>query len=811
MDRIFEGQNLAHDYLSRVATALFPEYSVRYLASTTNENNKDLYIREGLENVPAAKVVPELIKLFPDASDKVKLQMSILLNHYKDIRYLNEVYSLLDRNLLPEEEKIRIHVKNKLLTLLLEFPDESCVLIHSRFNNGTNNNIDLGIELIGLNGTAEHTELLRKLINCQSSLSPISLRATGQLRMPEAEDQGMQVLENEPDGELKNAAIEVLGHLQSKRFLKWCQKQPDLWNREYYQPIVNSLQMFKTAKAYDLIIDMELKQTGWIPFFFFYSQNRLRRLNRNQFRRMVEGISVKIENNADFNTIWRGLHNISSLNSKRFKEWFENFHGTQVSYIIADLARFCAKHEYFDTRGQTLASMAMDEALKILDWIGDKKVFVTLLRDLMERDIPRLFAWTLVPYIIEYPDQRYKNILNRLASYCKSSEPINPEMSDLIRSKAITCLTYLKGNDVAESILMHRQGGWSKDENSLTHFKSERFIKKLIGVLKSKDEKHFWSAYCFLWDFLPEEAIEPSLAWLSDSNCPQWILKYLLRLLGKFDKPECNHKLIPFLDEASTQTEAMSALLYSKDKQVHDWFKKTINQGASSPVVISTNLEKEKHRYLIKWIGINSYRASVPYLSKWLQTPVITWLTGEWLIFHVYNLIGEFQFWDMLGSVKEKYYLWNPNWGSHVIEATIELIFKHEPDWAWSEFTKHWANASDFQKKNISQWVEFMPSKTSITWLLDTYPNVEKEIRQSIRKVIHDFPEEIKKYGIEALSSKAKSKSTRERIDATICSSLFGEKSYKKLAFLSEDGCSRVRDLYRYSDISESEIISQRE
>lgn len=817
MDRVFGAPNLAHDYLCSVGVRLFPRYSVRYLAAASDANNKDLYIREALEQVPPEKVMPELIKLYHDASDKAKLQIAFLLNHYGDVKYLDDVYSLLDQNFLPTEKQMRIHVEDKLLSLLQKFPDQCCMLIKSRFEKGMIDDIDLAISLIGLNGTVEHKEILMKLISRQSGLSAGSLIAMGRLRVPESEEVALRILENEHELELQVAAIEALGNLKSKRFLKWCREQTDLWKMEYYQPIICSLQKFETLKAYDLIISLELRQTGRTPFFFFYSQNLNRKLSKKQFLQIIEGILEKIGHSENFDTIWRGLYNISSLNSRKFKSWFEDCQGTKIPQIIANLAKTCATPESFSSRGQTLPSMAMDEALKILDWIGDKEVIVYLLLNLIERNISRLFCWTLFPFIVKYADVRFKDALTKLAEMKDRHRPDDEQTYELVQHKAITCLTYLGGEEVADTILNYRGNLYSEKENSLIHFYNESFVKKLIQIFKTRDETLFWGAYCFLWEFLPEEALEPSFAWLKDTDSSDWTKKYLVRLIGKYDKAEYNSYLLKHLNNPLTEVEVslIDIFVYSNDVNVHNWFKKRIASYSKSPISISSIIEKKEHKSLIQWICRHQYKEVKNYIQQWIEAKETTLLTAQWLIYDVYDhLIAKFKFWEFLEPIKNKYYRWNPQWGSHIIEATLELIYQQEPEWAWREFLKYWNNASDFHKKDAIKWVEFMPSKISIEWLINNYPNVgnffsnEKEIRQSIRMIINNFPKETRQYGIEILLERAKSGQTIKRIHAAVCSGLFGETIYKQFGFLSDDQCSRVRTSYRYADMSEAELMS---
>jgi len=638
----------------------------------------------------------------------------------------------------------------------------------------------------------------------------------GQLRMSEAEDIAMRILKNETGLELLTAAIEALGHLQSKRFVEWCKVQTDLWDRDYYKAIINSLQNFKSLEAYDLIISLELQQEKRIPFIFFYKQNRLRKLNKKQFIHMVKGILNKIQDGENLDAIWGGLHNLSALNSKRFKSWWQEYQGTKVPKIIADMARLCAKPEYFDSRGRTLASMAMDEALKILDWINDREVLVSLLLDLMGRDIPRLFAWTLFPFIVKYADAHFKIALINLAKIVNASGPDNQFIAEVVQNKAIICLTYLEGEEVADTILNYRGNSCSEEENSLIHFYNESFVKKLIQIFKTKDETLFWGAYCFLWEFLPEEALEPSFAWLKNTDSSDWTKKYLVRLIGKYDKAEYNSYLLKHLSNPFTEIEVSltDIFVYSNDVNVHNWFKKRIASYSMSPIAISSVIEKKEHESLIQWICRHQYKEVKNYIQQWIEASEITLLTAQWLIYDVYDLIAKFEFWEFLEPIKNKYYRWNPQWGSHIIEAMLKLVYQREPEWAWREFLKYWNNTSDFHKKDAIKWVEFMPSKISIEWLINNYPDVgnffsnEKEIRQSIRKIISNFHPELWQYGIDLLKEKAKSKQTKKRINAAVCSSLFGEEIYRQFDFLSDDQCARVRNSYRYADISETELMN---
>lgn len=816
LDRIFEGQNLSHSYLSEVAARLFPKYSIRYLVGHTNKENRDLYLREGLEKASAEEVVPEVINLFPDTSDDIRLQMAILLNHHKDIRFLEDVYSLLDQDSLSEDKHKKIHIEDKLKSILNAYPDECCELLGSRFEKGAISNLDLAISLLGWNGNSKHAELLQQLINRQLHLSATSLRAMGELRMPEVEDIAMRFLESESDTELQIAAIDALGQLQSNRFFEWCKVQTNLWDKGHYMAVIRSLQNFESSEAYDLIISLELQQEKWIPFISFYTQNRLRKLNKDQFIHMVEGILNKIQDGENLDAIWRGLHNLSTLNSKSFKSWWQEYQGTKVPKIIADMARLCAKPKYFDSRGRTLASMAMDEALKILDWINDREVLVSLLLDLMGRDIPRLFAWTLFPFIVKHSDVRFKPVLINLAKIVDVSKPNNQDIYEVVQNKAIICLTCLGGEEVADTILNYRGNLYSEEEKSLIHFYSESFVKKLIQIFKTRDETLFWGAYCFLWEFLPEEALEPSFAWLKDTNCSDWIKKYLVPLIGKYDKAEYNSYLLKHLNNPLTEVEVslIDIFVYSKDVNVHNWFKKRIASYSMSPIAISSDIEKKEHKSLIQWIRRHQYKEAKTYIQQWIEEREITWLTAQWLIYDVYDLIAKFEFWEFLEPIKNKYYRWNPQWGSHIIEATLKLVYHREPEWAWCEFLKYWNNASDFHKKDAIKWVEFMPSKVSIEWLINNYPNIgsffsdEKEIRQSIRMIINNFPKETRQYGIEILLERAKSGQTIKRINAAICSGLFGEEIYKQFGFFSNDQCSRVRTLYRYADTSEAELMS---
>lgn len=58
------------------------------------------------------------------------------------------------------------------------------------------------------------------------------------------------------------------------------------------------------------------------------------------------------------------------------------------------------------------------------------------------------------------------------------------------------------------------------------------------------------------------------------------------------------------------------------------------------------------------------------------------------------------------------------------------------------------------------------------------------------------------------LKEKAELKQTKERINAAVCSSLFGEEIYRQFYFLSDEQCARVRNSYRYADISENELMN---
>ena len=818
LDRIFKGQNLSHQHLSEVSARLFPQYTIRYLVNLSDTSHIAIYLREGLEKIPSEEVVPEVIKLFPHASEEVKLQMAILLEHHSDIRFIEDVYSLVDQNPLSDDKVNWHHIESRLKGILELYPDECCQIIQSRFEKGEIHNYDLAIILLGRNDNSKNAELLRKLIGQQPSMSATSIRAMGRLRMSETEDFAIKVLEGKPDPEMKRAAIEALGHLQSKLFYCWCSIQPDLWNRDYYVDVIRSLQNFESLEAYDLVISLELQQEKRIPFTCSDKRIRLRQINKKQFQQMVVGILNKIQHSGKTGDIRQGLYNLSTLNHKRFSTWWQEYKSTDISKIIAELAKFCAKPEYFDSRGQTEASMAIDEALKILNWINDKEVFVSLLVDLMERDIPRLFAWALFPFVVRYADQRYKDVLVKMAMYNLSHDSNRRNIYEQVQRKAIICLTHLKGNDVANTILKFRPNRYSpKDweyQHSLDHFNKPALNKKLIDIISSKNEKLFWSAYCFLWKFLPKKAIEPSLIWLKGPDCKDWIRNYLLKLLGKYDRPECNRQLIKYLNNTSTQTAAMEALLYSKDPQIHDWFKNEIATNSLAPLNVFDEATTKKHPLFLEWINHNFYVEAEPYLHKWLEEYETVHPPAQRLIPLLYDTIAKLQFWHLLDLVKRNYNRWNPRWNSQIIKATLKLFYIREPGWTWSEFLEYWDNSSDLHKRSAIEWVGFMPSNVSVRWLIDIYPKIgnfssdEKAIRKSVRRIISNFPDEIQQHGIELLKEKSISDLTKDRTHAAKCSSLFGEKTYKQFDVLFDDSCARVRSLYRYSDICETELIS---
>jgi hypothetical protein len=203
----------------------------------------------------------------------------------------------------------------------------------------------------------------------------------------------------------------------------------------------------------------------------------------------------------------------------------------------------------------------------------------------------------------------------------------------------------------------------------------------------------------------------------------------------------------------------------------------------------------------------------MPYLHRWFESDERTWVAADWLINLLYEAIIKLECREFLEPAKNKYYRWTSHWGSHVVEATMKLGSFFDLDWAWNEFLKYWENASQFQRREAIKWVQFMPSETSMEWLINIYPEIgnffndEKEIRLSIRKIITDFPEMIRHYGFKAVKERAVSEIVKERIHAAVCSGLFGEEIYKQFDFLSDDQCARVRDAYRYSDISEGEFL----
>jgi len=817
LNRVYEGQNLSHDFLSKVAADLFPVYAVRYLGEVSHKNNSDIYLREALENSPPDVVIPELLKLFPETEDKVKMQMAILLGHYKDIRFLEEIYVILDRGVAVKELRDKHSVESKLREVLEHYPDECCELIEGLVDKGAVTNHDLAISLLGQNGTVRHASVLRRLMSGNTGLSAASLIALGELRMTEAEDAAMSMLTSESDPVLLRAAVQALGHIESERFLEWCRAEPDLWKRDYYPDIMNSLQSFKSALAYDLLIDIELRQTKWIPFILFHRQSRLRRLNESQFRRMVEGILNRIQASENIDIIWQGLHNLATFDLSSFSAWWQEYRGTRIPEIIAELMRICGKPEYFTT-DETVGASAMTHGLQLLDMIGERNVMVPLLLDLMERDIPRLFTWTLFPLVAKYVDPVYEETLTKMAMHRASDSFSKSDIYDIVQDKAVICLTHMTTDTAAETILRYRQSRWSEDDqeyaNDLAHFKAKTMVDKLVEIFRDRDEDLFWSAYCYLWEFLPEDIIEPSFAWLEDTTCQAWIRKYLLKLLGRFDKPAYNVRLGKYLSNPVTLYEAMEALLYSEDPWVHEWFEKRIKSLSTSSIAIGDRKDEVEHAYLLKWIHHNSYVNSRPYLEKWLQASSITWIIAGSLIGSVYRLIDRFGFLDLLETIKNRYYHWNQVWGSHVVAATLKIIYRSEPEWAWNEFLKYWNNMSNSQKKDAIEWVRFMPSETSAKWLIKTYQEFgnffsdEKAIRQSIGKIFNNFPENIKQHTLKSLHEKAVSDRTSDRIDAAIYSSLFGEDVYKEFEFLLDDQCARVRGLHRYADIYEMSMLA---
>ena len=415
-----------------------------------------------LEKARPEEVIPEIIKFFHDSSDEIKMQMAILLENFKDARFLREIYSLIDQ---ADSATISLQIQHKFDHIFGAYQNECVQLIQELVKTGKINNPNYAIGLLGWNSSSgEHAELLRKLINQQPDMTATALRAMGRLRMPEVENVAMELLELGADAVMQSEAIEALGYIQSKRFLAWCQAQPDIWNKNYYPSVIRSLQNFKSSEAYDFIITSELRQEKWIPFISFYPQNRHRQLTERQMSVFVDGILDRIQNSSDMDVIWRGLHNLASLYLEEHKSFWQKYQGTNVPKVIADLARACAKPEYFDSRGQTLPSMAMDEALKILDWVEDREAFVPLLAYLMEADIPRLFAWTLFRYVIKYADGNYKDVLIKFAKNKATDNDTDDNIYRYVQNKAIICLTHLKGNDVAEVILEYRPTWWTDED-----------------------------------------------------------------------------------------------------------------------------------------------------------------------------------------------------------------------------------------------------------------------------------------------------------------------------------------------------------
>lgn len=806
MDNLFAGQNLHRDSMSEIAARLFPEYSIRYIA-TLSDDTKALYMREGLQRAPSSIVVPEAIKAFLNASDDIKLQFAILLEHHKDSCYLNDIYSLIDENLLPSDEQKRIHITQKLYHYLYEFPDECCLLIQLRLESGRINHIDSAVHLVGFNGTLRQSDLLRALINLLPDITPNSLRDMGQLRMMEAEAIAMDALMREDELDLQVAAIDALGHLQSERFLNWCKTQNNLWEKKYYFRIIDSLQAIRSTEAYDYMIYLEFQKKSGVPFTYFNDQYLLKYLNKNQFTEMITGMVNKLERSGSIDEIWRGLNNISSLNNGRLNEWWAEYRGTKAPGVIADLARRCARPEYFSSRSRTTGSSAMDEALKVLDLIGDKTILVSLLLDLMKKKIPELFAFALVPVVIKYIDPCYKGVLISIATGIPSTEVKDDSIRDIIEQKAITCLTHLSGDDVFDVILEKRGNRHSDDVHDLFHFKTNYAIQRIVEVLRTQDESKFGSAYLFLWDFLPEETIDHCLHWLRSVNRDDWKYKYLLRFLLKFDKPELNENLMGFLRDPAAFSEIIDVLSISTDQHIHVWFKEQIALYSSAKIVFS---EKQLHKGFLAWIRNTAYKDCREYLQQFVVADQRDWLLAPSLVSLAYRIIGEFEFWEFLELIKSKYYRWNPHWSTSIIKATLILIHHREPEWTWKEFLEFWDSASDFRRKEAITWVSFMLSKTSVAWLLNLYPNVggsfrdEKEIRNTIRRTCGKLAGDLREYGIDILSQKALSSITKDRIKAAICSGLFGEDVYNKFNFLSNDECVRVRELYQCAAIADA-------
>ncbi|MCM2357855.1 MAG: hypothetical protein NDI77_06880 [Geobacteraceae bacterium] len=812
LDRTFAGQNLSHESISLIAAQLFPSYTLRYFLKLNDQSHVSHYLRKGLEKVPSGDAIPELITFFPNTSDEIKLHIAILLLHYNDRRFLADVYALINTDAFKWNQAER-----KILELLENHPDDSCQIIKSRFADKSLKNLDLALFFIGLNGDSTCQHLVQEIVKLAPTINATSLRSMGQLRIEEAEEVAIDILLNDKaDSEMKHAAIDALGHLRSKRFYDWCRMQLDLGSRDYYGRVIRALELFENDAAHDLIVELELKQEKWIPFIFSSSTVLCRKMNKERFIRMVTGIIHNIRFSEAPEHIWRGLHNMTSLDCKTFKPWWEEYQSTKVPHIIADLARLCAKPEHFNKLSQTEGSMCMKEALKLLKWIGDTKILIGLLYDLMEKKIPELFAWHLYPYVNQYPDQSYKDLLFEMAKQTTSD---NDNISEQVQRKAIICLTHLQGGDVADIILKLRPDSWTKEDfkysSSLAHFRNESLLSELIEILNLQKEELFWSAYCYIWEFLPEQAIKPALIWLKSDNCKPTVRNYLMRLLGRYDNPEINTKLLVFLQNKETEIAALDALFYSTDERVISFFMKQIEHYGKCKLEISTETDSDKHHLLIDWIRCHNYAHSKPYIQSWLKSNEVNWLPARWLILPLYEIINKFSFWDLLEDVKKKYYAWNSLWGPQVIEATLELIFAREPEWAWNEFLKYWSEASETYRKDAIKWVYFMPSKASTEWLINIYPSIgnffsdEKEIRKSIHRTMFNLADDLKEYGIRSLMERSRSESLQQRIHSAQCTSLFGEDVYNHFHFLEDDTCARVRLAYRYATISELALYEQ--
>jgi hypothetical protein len=818
MERVFAGQNLAHRQLSEVAAKLFPKYSVQYLASRQSDHHGiDLYIREGLEKARSEEVIPEIIKYFPHVSKELQLQMAILFEHYRDARYLEDIYLMMDQLEVEEGIRLDLHVGHKIDLVFGVFPDESNKLIERLFTRDKIKNLDYAIGLLGWNGDSAYVELLRNMIKQQAHMSVVSLRAMGRLRLPEVEEIAMKVLTNGSEKGLQYVAIEALGYIQSALFLQWCKEQKNIWEKDFYQAVAQALQGYILSDAYDLLISYESNQGRWIPYIFFYEQNRHRRLSEDQIRIFIEGIIHKIQNSTDENTIWRGFHNLTSLNLEMHRPIWRKYQDTDIPIAIAGLVRFCAKPDSYVSRGQTEASAALENALRILDWIEDKKVIIPLLKELMEAEIPRLFAWTLFPYVAKYADESHKEILIKLAVTKKSDSSTEKDIYDLVQNKAIICLTHLKGDDVAKIILEHRTG-WVDDKswkylNTLDHFKSESLIKYLVDAIKRKNIRLFWSAYCFLWEFKPIEVVEPVLEWLKDEKCEKWIREYLLRLLSRYDIPACNKKILEYLNDSAMQNAAVDVAVYSKDSQIQEWFKRNIREFSSCPIIIANEDERVMHAHLILWARRNNYKEAKTYLEKWLASKERLLIHGFWLLSDVYELIGKFEFWDLFESVKNKYSRASAHERLNIAAMTLELVFKQEPDWAWSEFIKLWSDLSNAHRKDMVKWVAHMASDESLTWLLSVYFETgnffsdEKEIRKSITQQVSAFPNDVQSHAIQVLKVKAASPYIANRLFAACCCGLFGNKVYNEFTYLASDGSERVRHMYQYAELADENLI----